>query len=474
MTKSVVVIGAGLGGLAASALLARAGHSVTLLEGQDWVGGKSRRIELAGQRIDTGPSLVTFPGVWEEILATYDRLSPADGSERAIDIAGVKLRQLPEVGRYYFRGMEANLPVEHGHPWCEAWQRFEDENGSLGPSITDLLTADPWDRSVLPAVTRLLSRYGTRLTTEAYLQGLSWMPEDLRDVIAIHTLNAGVSPKQTLALYASMAAVMARDGVWVPEGGVYEIARGLEKLALHAGVQIHTSEPVETVRKGSVTTARATYTSDYVVSALDGGILEGLLGHPPKKAPKKLSCSGVAIFGVLDEELPEHVVTHSVMMPDSPSELFSALAKREVPQQTMAFLNYYRAGDIYPNTSPVAALLLTAPPNGLSFDITDDWVQSEAHRFSKILGLRRTITEMMTEHHVLHPHYFQGFGASGGALYGEPAPWWRSGPFHTPGYTSLARPWLWRVGSSVHPGGGIPAVLGGVLISTRRMLAKMS
>ena len=63
MTSKVVVIGAGLGGLAASALLARQGHEVTLLEGQDWVGGKSRRIELDGQRIDTGPSLVTFPHV---------------------------------------------------------------------------------------------------------------------------------------------------------------------------------------------------------------------------------------------------------------------------------------------------------------------------------------------------------------------------------------------------------------------------
>ena len=55
MTSRIVVIGAGLGGLATSALLARAGHEVTVLEGQDWVGGKSRRIEVAGQRIDTGP-----------------------------------------------------------------------------------------------------------------------------------------------------------------------------------------------------------------------------------------------------------------------------------------------------------------------------------------------------------------------------------------------------------------------------------
>jgi hypothetical protein len=47
---------------------------VTVLEGADWVGGKSRRREIDGQRVDTGPALVTFPGVWHELLARYDEL----------------------------------------------------------------------------------------------------------------------------------------------------------------------------------------------------------------------------------------------------------------------------------------------------------------------------------------------------------------------------------------------------------------
>ena len=68
MNRTITVVGGGLGGLATAALLGRAGHKVTLVEGNEWLGGKSRRIEVAGQRIDTGPSLVTFPGVWQQIL----------------------------------------------------------------------------------------------------------------------------------------------------------------------------------------------------------------------------------------------------------------------------------------------------------------------------------------------------------------------------------------------------------------------
>jgi phytoene desaturase len=470
VSSRIVVIGAGLGGLATSAILARAGHEVTVIEGQDWVGGKSRRIEVAGQRIDTGPSLVTFPDVLEQIFDTYDSAGPS--TEKARDIAGIRLERLPEVGRYYFKGNQANVPVESGHPWHESWSRFEAENGQLGPAITNLLTTDPTDPGILGAVLRLLSRYGTKLTTQAYLDSLEWMPDDVKDVIAIHTLNAGVAPDQTLALFASMAAVMATDGVFVPKGGVYEIARGLEAMAHHAGVTIRTSEPVVTLEKGLVTTEQASYPADYVVSAVDGGILEGLLGKTVS-APSVLSCSGVAIFGVLDEELPADIVTHSVMMPDRPADLFDSLGARKIPAQTMAFLNYYRAHTIYPNEKPVAALLLTAPPNGMSASMDDPFVQSESRRFSDMLGLDRSITERMTDYQILHPEYFASFGAVGGALYGAPAPWWRSGPFHTPGYTSLGKPWLWRVGSSVHPGGGIPAVLGGVLIATRRMLRKI-
>jgi phytoene desaturase len=467
MTQRIVVIGGGLGGLATSALLARAGHQVTVIEGQEWLGGKSRRIIVAGQRIDTGPSLVTFPDVLEQIFDTYDSVGPE--GEKARDIAAITLERLPEVGRYYFKNDQANLPVEPGHPWHESWSRFEKENGSLGPAITHLLTTDPRDPGILGAVLRLLSRYGTRLTTQSYLDSLAWMPDDVKDIIAIHTLNAGVAPDQTLALFASMAAVMSSDGVYVPQGGVYEIAKGLEALARHAGVTIHTGEPVTSVAKGRVTTTKASYDTDYVVSALDGGILEGLLGKSTP-APSVLSCSGVAIFGVLDEELPDEIVTHSVMMPDKPAELFNALSRRIMPTQTMAFLNYYRANTIYPNDKPVAALLLTAPPNGMSASIDDEFVQQESRRFSDMLGLDRSIIDRMTDHEILHPEYFASFGATGGALYGAPAPWWRSGPFHTPAYNSRLTPWLWRVGSSVHPGGGIPAVLGGVLIATRRML----
>ncbi len=467
----VVVVGGGIGGLAAAALLGCAGRRVTLLEANDRLGGKSRRIELEGRRVDTGPSLLTFPGVWEEFLRRWDTLGARFGE--AAEVAGVELKRLPEVGRYYYRDESVSLPVEEGHQWRAAWERFARIHGGLGPEVTRLLTADPADRRTLPALGRLLRTYGAKLTTRSYLDGLSWLPEGLKEVIAIHTLNAGVAPTRTPALYASMPAIMASDGVFTPEGGVYEVVLALERLARHAGVEIRTGEPVRGIERGKVTTAEREYRADAVVSDLDAGRLEKLLDPDKKRPSERLSCSGVAVYAALREELPAGVPAHSVVLPSEPDALYASLEAGDEPDETMAFVNYYRAGEVYPNEGGTLAVLLTAPANGQEYGLEDPFVEREIERVSRAVGLPTSATEYVGEYEVLHPRYFGAWGSAGGALYGAARPFWRSGPLHRPRYSEGRRPWLWRVGASVHPGGGIPAVLGGAMISTGRLLRSL-
>jgi phytoene desaturase len=465
--RDIIVLGAGISGLATAALLAKAGHKVKVIEGASWIGGKSKRIVVDGQRMDTGPALVTFPGVWQEFLSRYDNLGTGP---KASEIAPITFEPLAEVGEYFYKGDKCLLPVEPGNKWHEPWTRFEAIHGKLDKEITTLLTNNSMSPKALPAVSKLVANYGLRLTTKSYLDGLKWLPEGLKEIISIHTLNAGVAPQSTLALFATMPAVMATQKVLVPVGGVNEIPLALEKLARHAGVEITLNEKVVGLSRGKVTTEKTSYEADLIVSSLDAKVTDRLLGKKTQEKNRKMSCSGVAIYAVLDQDLPEGTKIHSVIMPDDPAALHKSLGLKQLPKESMVFVNYYKAGHIYPNSKSTVAVLITAPADGKHYGIDSDFAQGELERVSKAMGLPKNIKEYFGSFEVLDPEYFSGWGATGGALYGEARKIWQSGPLHTPKHSSWFRPWLWRVGASTHPGGGIPAVLGGSLIATAQLL----
>jgi phytoene desaturase len=469
--KSIIVLGAGISGLATAALMAKAGNKVTVIEGSSWIGGKSKRIVVDGQRMDTGPALVTFPGVWQEFIRRYDLLGNQD--KKASEIAPITFEPLSEVGEYFYKGDKCLLPVEEGNKWHEPWARFEKIHGKLDKEITTLLTNTSMSPKAVPAVSKLVANYGIRLTTKSYLDGLKWLPEGLKEVISIHTLNAGVAPESTLALFATMPAVMATQKVLVPVGGVNEIPLTLEKLARHAGVEIVMNEKAISISKNKVKTESREYQADIIISSLDAKVTDRLLGKTTNETGRKMSCSGVAIYAVLDQDLPAGTKTHSVIMPDDPSALHKALGEKKVPKESMVFVNYYQAGHIYPNSKSTVAVLITAPADGLHYGIDSEFAKAELARVSKVMGLPKNIKEHFGAFEVLDPEYFSGWGATGGALYGEARKIWQSGPLHTPKHSSLLRPWLWRVGASTHPGGGIPAVLGGTLIATEKLIRRV-
>jgi phytoene desaturase len=231
--RSVVVVGGGLGGLAAAALLGRAGLRVTLLEGAPYLGGKSRRLALKGQRIGTGPEFLTFLGIWEEYLARWDG---PDGQGRAERIADLDLVRLPKIGTYHYRGDVCSLPVEEDHPWHAPWMRYVEMHAGFGPDVTLLLSSDWKDPRIRPVLRRIAGL--AKLTTKGYLDSLSWLPDGLREIIAIHALDGGAGPRNSPALYAAMPAVIATEGAWVPEGGLYELVLALARLAEAGGAEL--------------------------------------------------------------------------------------------------------------------------------------------------------------------------------------------------------------------------------------------
>ena len=460
----IAILGAGLGGLASAALLASRGHQIDVFEQNSWLGGKSRRIELNGSYVDTGPSLFTFEGVWQRFLDTYDENLGRKASKELADLDLVPLKSL---GTYYFQDEVLNLPVDNNHRLSSQWQRFSESHQKLLKPITDLLTTDPSlfgkDAFKLMASTsKLIGTYKFNLSTESYINNLSWMDPKLKEIIKIHTLNAGVSPSETIAIFATMAAIMSNHGVSIPKGGINEVPQALARLAEHAGAKIHLSSAVGHMSKNKLEANGEEHYFDVAVSSIDDNALANLMGKP-KPPTGNYSCSGVAIYASFDKPMDVNEM-HSVVMPDNPDQMHKDLNDANEPNQTMAFVNYHPKHEIYPGDFDSAAILLTAPANGKHYNLESDWVQSQLGFIEEKL---QTKIPTITDHKVLDPRYFSTLGTYGGALYGKKRPYWVSGPFHRPTYKAL--PWLYRVGAQVHPGGGIPAVLGGAMISTGRI-----
>ena len=466
--RSAVVVGGGLGGLAAAGLLARNGMRVTLLEAAPYLGGKSRRLTLAGQRIDTGPEFLTVLGIWEEYLRRWDG---REDRGRAAQIAALDLLRLPEIGTYHYRGEVCSLPVEEGHPWHDPWMRYVEMHADFGPDVTLLLVSDWKDPRIRPVLRRIAGL--ARLTAKGYLDSLSWLPDGLKEIIAVHALDGGAGPKNTPALYAAMPAVIATEGAWVPRGGLHELVLALAKLAEAAGAELRTGEPVERVERGRVLAGRKAYEADFVVSDLDANRLDAMLPSGRASVPKKLTPSGVDVYGVLRDPLPTGVPNRSVLVPDDTEEFFADLEVGAEPEQTVVFLNHYRPGEIYPNEKGTVTLQLAVPASGKGYDFSDPFVRRESQRVVEALALPRPLENYFGEHIVLDPAYFAEWGSVGGAIYGVAHPFWQIGPLHRPLYSDRRRPWLWRVGASVHPGGGVPAVLSGAMISMGRLLEKL-
>ena len=353
---------------------------VTLLEATPELGGKSRRFTLDAQRIDTGPEYLTFLGIWEEYLRRWDELG--DDNHIASEIVDLSLRRLPELGTYHYRNDMCSLPVEEGHPWQEAWERYVGINADFGPDVTLLLTSDWKDPRIRPVLGRIARL--AKLTAKGYLDSLSWLPKGLSEIIGIHTLDAGAGPRDAPALYASLPAVIARDGAWVPEGGVYELVLALARLAEAGGAELRTEEPVERIEPGRVFAGGAVYTSDVVVADLDANRLEMLLHSGRASVPKRLTPSGTALYAVLREPLPPAVPNRTVLLPADTDTFFASVESGEEPEQTLVFFNHYRPGEVYPNEKGTLTLQLAMAASGRSYDLNDSLVVREMQRLQRV------------------------------------------------------------------------------------------
>jgi phytoene desaturase len=311
----VVIIGAGLAGLAAALHLAGRGRSVTVVEREAFPGGRAGRLDLGGYRIDTGPTVLTMPDVVEETLAAVGetlagrlhlvRLNPAyramfaDGSQ--LDVHTDADAMGDEVARF------AGAAEADGYRRLRAWltELYQAEFGRFiasnidsplsmaGPSLGRLAALGAFGR-LEPAIGRFLR------------------DERLRRVFTFQSLYAGQSPQRALALYAVIAYMDTVAGVYFPRGGMRALPDALAAAAEAAGVQFRYGSPVTALERSgaricAVRTADGERVAcDAVVLATELQTAYRLLGRSPwRPVPLRPSPSAVVLHLGIRRPRPE-------------------------------------------------------------------------------------------------------------------------------------------------------------------------
>lgn len=476
MPDPVIVIGAGIGGLSAAIHLARAGQRVLVLEKNQKVGGKMSEYRHAGYRWDTGPSVITMRNVFEDLfnsagkrLEDYVEFCPVDPLTRYFFADGVRLdlwrdlsKTLEQIRSLKERDVEGYLA------YLAYAARLHRILGPVfiydqPPSLSSLRKVSPWDALRFDGLRSMQS------AIESYVGSAH-----LRQLLGRFATYVGASPFRAPATLNVIADVELNQGVWYPRGGVYQLARALQRLALEMGVQVRTNNEVIRieVRDGRAAGVRLASGEVLASSALIANldvitVYNQLLpqDHRYQRKAKRLSqrepsCSGfIMLLGVRGEhpELAHHNIFFSGNYAREFDEIFLQGIPPDEPTIYLAITQRATLQDA-PEGAENWFVLVNAPALSSAWD----WgVEAEgyAERLLDRLAARGLdIRTQIEVQRLITPNDLEkSSGAWRGALYGNSSNS-RLAAFRRPHNRASDVKSLYFCGGTSHPGGGVPMV----------------
>jgi phytoene desaturase len=475
--KKAIVIGSGIGGIAASIRLARKGYSVRVFEASNYPGGKLSEFKIGDYRFDRGPSLFTLPKYVEELFVLCE--------ERMSDYFSYS--ELPILCKYFYPDgftFEAKGNREKNiEAIVNAFQEDEkkvraffseaefiyDTTGPLfleRPLKLSLLykTKDFWKGiSRIPRLplmgnyTVQLKKYFTNPKTIQYFQRYA-------------TYN-GSSPFKTPALMQLLPHVEQGIGAFIPDKGMYDITFQLFELAKRQGVEFHFNSQVNEIivegkkAKGVRFKTDQIEKSDVVVSNMDVfPTYKKLL--PNEKEPKVIlnqekSSSALIFYWGMNKKFKQ-LDLHNILFSEDYENEFRCLFETKIltgdPTVYIHITSKHIATDA-PIIGENWFVMVNAPNNkGQNWDeIVRKAKENIIQKLESMLGEK--ISDKICCEQVWTPKDIELDTSSHlGALYGNASNSASAAFFRHANNSSRIKD-LYFVGGSVHPGGGVPLAI---------------
>ncbi|MEM6900058.1 MAG: 1-hydroxycarotenoid 3,4-desaturase CrtD [Pseudomonadota bacterium] len=493
-TPRIAVVGGGIGGLAAAAVLSR-DFDVQIFEAADRLGGKIRQTDVGAGLIDCGPTVFTMRWVFDELFemagSSFDQSVTAtpldvlarhgwcDGSRLDLfadpeqSVEAISAFSSPEEGeRYLAFCKETEAVFETLH---ESFMR------APSPDMASLMMrANPFALLATKPFTTLWSSLSRQFTDPR-----------LQQLFGRYSTYCGSSPFQAPATLMLIAHV-ERVGVWTLEGGMAALVHALTRLLERNGAEIHLNAPVSEIGTGRGRADSVTLEdgqrieADTVVFNGDRAALaRGFLGEDARAAGgnalRKQRSQSAMTWCMEAEAKGLDLSVHNVLFSDDyKSEFDAVFDKGHMPKSptTYIFAPDRENGGVSAGDRERLFCLINAPSTGDDADFPQSLVEDAYRRMTSLLedcGLKLTpnpssITATTPE------DFATRFPGTGGALYGMATHGWHAS-FARPGPKSKI-PGLYLTGGSVHPGPGVPmAALSGISAAKeirKRMAARRS
>ena len=470
-----LVIGAGIGGLTAAALLAAQGHRVTVCEAAAGPGGKAHR----ENGIDAGPTVFTKRDVFESIFA-----------DCGADFAGfVTLRRADIIARHAWSEAERLDLFADSQASTDAIAAFAGSEAARG--YTRFRAAakrahDALDQTFMRASRvspiGLVARMGpanigdmiaARPMARMWKMLGDYFPDPrLRQLFGRYATYCGASPFEATATLMLIAHVEA-EGVWLIDGGLSALARALAALGTRSGARVRYESPVARIdcdrgRVTGVTLASGEHlVADSVVCNADpAAIADGRFGDDVRRAtpglkPRDRALSAVTFLGRVAPsgfDLAHHNVFFSR---DYAAEFAALRAGRLAAAPSVYLCAQDRGAGEAPPAAERIQIIVNAPANGDTHSYTDGEI--DRCRTDMQATLSRCGLTLSGALHATTPTDFEArYPATGGSLYGRASHGWAAS-FRRPGARTRI-PGLYLAGGGTHPGAGVPmAALSGRL-----------